>query len=267
MPHSAPPVISFDKVKRTDTGLVGGKNASLGEMIQALGAKGIRVPPGFATTADAYRDYLTANKLEARIRQELGALAAGRTTLPKAGKAIRALILGGDWPARTAQAILAQYRSLSAAAGQPDLPVAVRSSATAEDLPEASFAGQQETFLNVRGEQALLEACRKCYASLFTDRAISYRRIHGLRSYEGGAVGRGAADGARRHWRRRGDVLNRHRIRLSRCGADQRRLGLGRKRGAGRGGPGRIPGLQTLPGHSRPDPDPGKAAGAPRPSR
>ncbi|QDI74519.1 phosphoenolpyruvate synthase [Leisingera aquaemixtae] len=180
MPHSAPPVISFDQVNRADTGLVGGKNASLGEMIQALGAKGIRVPPGFATTAAAYRGYLSANKLEARIRQQLGALAAGRTDLPRAGKAIRALILTGDWPARTAQAILAQYRSLSAAAGQPDLPVAVRSSATAEDLPEASFAGQQETFLNVRGEQALLEACRKCYASLFTDRAISYRQIHGF---------------------------------------------------------------------------------------
>lgn len=180
MAHDSPPVISFSKVKRADTGLVGGKNASLGEMISALGAKGIHVPPGFATTAGAYRKYLTANKLEARIARELDALARGRITLQKAGKAIRSMILDGDWPKGTAQAILAHYRSLSQAAGQPDVPVAVRSSATAEDLPEASFAGQQETFLNVSGGQALLEACRKCYASLFTDRAISYRQIHGF---------------------------------------------------------------------------------------
>lgn len=180
MAHASPPVISLSKVKRTDTGLVGGKNASLGEMIRALAAKGIQVPPGFATSAGAYRKYLTANKLEARIARELDALAKGRTTLEKAGKAIRSMILDGDWPKGTAQAILAHYRSLCQAAGQPDVPVAVRSSATAEDLPEASFAGQQETFLNVSGGQALLDACRKCYASLFSNRAISYRQIHGF---------------------------------------------------------------------------------------
>ncbi len=180
MAHASPPVISLSKVKRTDTRLVGGKNASLGEMIRALGAKGIQVPPGFATSAGAYRKYLTANKLEARIARELDALAKGRTTLEKAGKAIRSMILDGDWPQGTGQAILAHYRSLCQAAGQPDVPVAVRSSATAEDLPEASFAGQQETFLNVSGGQALLDACRKCYASLFTNRAISYRQIHGF---------------------------------------------------------------------------------------
>lgn len=151
MAHSTPPVISFDNVKRTDTGLVGGKNASLGEMIRALGPQGDPRAAGFATTADAYRGYLSANKLEARIHQKLESLAAGRTTLQKAGKAIRSMILAGDWPAKTAQAILSHYRSLSAATGQTDVPVAVRSSATAEDLPEASFAGQQETFLNVSG--------------------------------------------------------------------------------------------------------------------
>ncbi|MEX0301849.1 MAG: phosphoenolpyruvate synthase [Leisingera sp.] len=180
MSHSTPPVIGFDKVRRSDTGLVGGKNASLGEMIRALGPKGIQVPPGFATTAGAYREYLSANGLEPRISKQLDALADGRTTLQEAGQAIRSMILEGSWPKDTAQAVLAHYRSLAEAAGQQDVPVAVRSSATAEDLPEASFAGQQETFLNVRGEKALLEACRKCYASLFTDRAISYRRIHGF---------------------------------------------------------------------------------------
>ncbi|AHD03733.1 phosphoenolpyruvate synthase [Leisingera methylohalidivorans] len=180
MAHSTPPVFGFDKVQRSDTGLVGGKNASLGEMIRALGSKGIHVPPGFATTADAYRDYLSANGLEPRISQQLNALAGGRRTLQEAGQAIRSMILEGEWPETTAQAILAHYRSLGTAAGQVDVPVAVRSSATAEDLPEASFAGQQETFLNVIGEQALLVACRKCYASLFTDRAISYRQIHGF---------------------------------------------------------------------------------------
>ncbi|WP_300513352.1 phosphoenolpyruvate synthase [Aliiroseovarius sp.] len=180
MPRFAPLVIGFDKVHRTDTGLVGGKNASLGEMITTLGAKGIHVPPGFATTADAYRDYLSANGLEAAISRELGALEAGRIPLQEAGRAIRSMILGGDWPEATERAILAHYRSLCETAKEPDAPVAVRSSATAEDLPEASFAGQQETFLNVIGERALLEACRKCYASLFTDRAISYRQIHGF---------------------------------------------------------------------------------------
>ncbi len=180
MTRSNPHTIGLDEVNRSDTGLVGGKNASLGEMIRALGSKGIHVPPGFATTADAYRSYLSFNGLDDRISAELEALATERTTLQHAGETIRALILGGDWPAKTAEEILAHYRRLGQSAGDQNCPVAVRSSATAEDLPEASFAGQQETYLNITGGQALLVACKKCYASLFTDRAISYRQIHGF---------------------------------------------------------------------------------------
>jgi len=173
-------VLNFAKLRRGDVETVGGKNASLGEMIQALEPKGILVPPGFATTADAFRAYLTANDLDTRIGIALESLEAGRATLQKTGQTVRDLILSGEWPEDTANAILAEYRALSTVAGEPDVPVAVRSSATAEDLPDASFAGQQETFLNVIGEVAVLDACRKCYASLFTDRAISYRQIQGF---------------------------------------------------------------------------------------
>ncbi len=180
MANATPLVLNFSQLRRGDVETVGGKNASLGEMIHALGAKGILVPPGFATTADAFRAYLTANDLDAQIGVALDALAVGKATLQKTGQVIRDLILGGDWPDEMATAIIAEYRALSDAAGEADIPVAVRSSATAEDLPDASFAGQQETFLNVIGEAALLEACRKCYASLFTDRAISYRQIQGF---------------------------------------------------------------------------------------
>lgn len=180
MAQSKPLVLNFTELRRGDVETVGGKNASLGEMIHALGPKGILVPPGFATTADAFRAYLTSNDLDAQIGVALDALAAGKTTLRKTGQTIRDLILGGDWPGEMAKAIVAEYGALSAAAGEANIPVAVRSSATAEDLPDASFAGQQETFLNVIGEADLLEACRKCYASLFSDRAISYRQIQGF---------------------------------------------------------------------------------------
>lgn len=173
-------VIDFSKVKRGDVALVGGKNASLGEMIGALEPKGILVPPGFATTADAFRAYLVGNKLTDPIEQHLDALAAGKISLQQAGERVRALILEGDWPDDIRQAIRTGYAALCKSAGESDVPVAVRSSATAEDLPDASFAGQQETFLNVIGETALLDACKRCYASLFTDRAISYRQIQGF---------------------------------------------------------------------------------------
>lgn len=173
-------VISFSKVKRGDVPLVGGKNASLGEMIGALGKKGVLVPPGFATTSDAFREYLVANELNASIANHLDALATGRASLQATGKAIRTLILEGAWPDATSEAILQEYRALGEAEGGANVPVAVRSSATAEDLPDASFAGQQETFLNVIGEGSLLDACKRCYASLFTDRAISYRQMQGF---------------------------------------------------------------------------------------
>jgi pyruvate,water dikinase len=163
-----------------DVARVGGKNASLGEMIQALKDEGIRVPDGFATTAEAYRAFLEANDLLPKIRARLKEWQDGRASLPQLGKSLRRLFQQAEFPEDIAAAICQAYRDLSERYGVDEVDVAVRSSATAEDLPEASFAGQQETFLNITGEDALLEACRHCYASLFTDRAISYRQEKGF---------------------------------------------------------------------------------------
>ncbi|HWL63206.1 MAG TPA: phosphoenolpyruvate synthase [Steroidobacteraceae bacterium] len=168
-------ILWLEEVGVTDIARVGGKNASLGEMIRTLKAQGVRVPDGFATTASAFRRYVDANGIAAPMRGYLAALRDGRTTLAAAGAAIRQLFLDGEFPADIAAAILDAYRELSRRCGSDGVAVAVRSSATAEDLPEASFAGQQESFLNVRGETEVLQACRRCYASLFTDRAITYR--------------------------------------------------------------------------------------------
>ena len=173
-------LIWFEDVSLGDVGLVGGKNASLGEMTGALQSRGIRVPGGFATTAAAFWSFLGANDLDAVIAERLDALAKGRISLQMAGRDIRAAIVAGDWPQETEAEIRAAYDELARRTGRPDPSVAVRSSATAEDLPDASFAGQQETFLNVRGADALLNACRRCYASLFTDRAITYRKLKGF---------------------------------------------------------------------------------------
>ncbi len=175
-----PEVVWLESVGRGDVARVGGKNASLGEMISHLAAEGVRVPTGFATTADAYRRFLDANHLAQPISNALDELAAGKATLAEAGQSIRRAFLRAEWPRETAAAIGAAYRELCTRLGERDVDVAVRSSATAEDLPDASFAGQQETYLNVRGETALLDACRRCYASLFTDRAISYRQAKGF---------------------------------------------------------------------------------------
>ncbi len=173
-------LIWFEELSRGDVGVVGGKNASLGEMVRSLSAKGIRVPPGFATTADAFRAFLTANALDEVIAGRLRALKEDRISLHMAGSEIRAAIAAGRWPEDIRDDILEAYRELAVRAGESNPAVAVRSSATAEDLPDASFAGQQETFLNVRGEADLLSACRRCYASLFTDRAITYRKLKGF---------------------------------------------------------------------------------------
>ncbi len=159
---------------------VGGKNASLGEMIRTLEPRGVRVPDGFAVTAGAYRRFVTENGLESRIRDHLEDLASGFRSLADVGGSVRELLLSGDFPADLESQILAAYETLAARYGGSDVDVAVRSSATAEDLPEASFAGQQETYLNVRGGTAVLDACRRCYASLFTDRAIAYRARQGF---------------------------------------------------------------------------------------
>ena len=174
------PVLWFDEIGMGDVPQVGGKNASLGELIQSLNAEGVRVPDGFATTADAYRRFLEANGIEAEMRSRIQSYRAGETSLRATGEAIRELFLDSEFPADIGESIRSHYRELGERAGLDRLSVAVRSSATAEDLPDASFAGQQETFLNIAGERELLDACRRCYASLFTDRAISYREVKGF---------------------------------------------------------------------------------------
>lgn len=180
MSAEGPSLIWFDRLSRGDVPIVGGKNASLGEMTQALAARGIRVPTGFATTSAAYRAFLAANDLGTIIADRMAALVEGRITLHQAGTDLRAAVAAGKWPAPIEAEIRAAYRELGRRSEQALPAVAVRSSATAEDLPDASFAGQQETFLNIQGEEALLAACRRCYASLFTDRAITYRKLKGF---------------------------------------------------------------------------------------
>ncbi|MBY6117104.1 phosphoenolpyruvate synthase [Mameliella alba] len=173
-------LIWFENLRREDVALVGGKNASLGEMVQSLDAGRIRVPPGFATTSRAYRAFIRLNGFDVILKQELDALACGRKSLAQAGRAMREALTAGAFPPEVEAEILAAYHDLGRRVGRQSPSVAVRSSATAEDLPDASFAGQQETFLNVTGERDLLLACRRCYASLFTDRAITYREINGF---------------------------------------------------------------------------------------
>jgi pyruvate, water dikinase len=170
----------FDELSADDVSSVGGKNASLGEMIRELKEEGIRVPDGFATTADAYWEFVTHNKLQTEIESYLDEMHNDDSTLHEVGQHIRRLFRRGEFPDEVVNAILSSYDELCERYSETDVDVAARSSATAEDLPEASFAGQQETFLNVRGADDLLDACRKCYASLFTDRAIAYREEQGF---------------------------------------------------------------------------------------
>ncbi|MFW6094156.1 MAG: phosphoenolpyruvate synthase [Pseudomonadota bacterium] len=174
------PIVWLENLRRDDVATVGGKNASLGEMIRGLRDQGVRVPGGFATTADAYREFLRHNELDAHLADQLARLERGAQSLERTGDAIRRAIRRGSFPDATARAIREAYAELSRRHDVDELSVAVRSSATAEDLPEASFAGQQETYLNVRGAEELLDACRDCYASLFTDRAINYRESRGF---------------------------------------------------------------------------------------
>ncbi len=158
-----------------DVPLVGGKNASLGEMYQSLSGEGVAIPNGFATTAEAYRDYLEHNDIRSRIQDALEALDISDVdALAVTGARIRGWIVDGALPPALEKEIIAAYREMEAEYG-PEPDVAVRSSATAEDLPDASFAGQQETYLNIRGIKHLLRTCKRVLASLFTDRAIHYR--------------------------------------------------------------------------------------------
>ncbi len=170
----------LEKLTNDDVPSVGGKNASLGEMISALKDRGIRVPDGFATTAEAYREFIRANELDEKIRAIINEWQSDDKKLAKAGKEIRRLFKKSAFPETVEKQIRDAYTSLCEKYDTEEVDVAVRSSATAEDLPEASFAGQQETYLNITGPDELIEACKGCYASLFTDRAISYRSEKGF---------------------------------------------------------------------------------------
>ncbi len=175
-----PFILPFDKISYEDIPLVGGKNASLGEMYSKLTPKGIKVPDGFAVTAEAYKYFIQANHLDDKIKENLKGLDPHDVVdLQRRGKAIRNLILNATMPKDLEEAIKEAYRKLEEEYGE-NVDVAVRSSATAEDLPDASFAGQQETYLNIRSVKSVLEHVKKCFASLFTDRAISYREDKGF---------------------------------------------------------------------------------------
>ncbi|CRL47927.1 MULTISPECIES: phosphoenolpyruvate synthase [Pseudomonas] len=172
-------VVSLDKLGKHDVEHVGGKNASLGEMISNLAGAGVSVPGGFATTAQAYRDFLELSGLNDQIHAALDALDVDDVNaLARTGAQIRQWIMEAEFPEKLNAEIRTAFATLSA--GNPDMAVAVRSSATAEDLPDASFAGQQETFLNIRGVENVIRAAKEVFASLFNDRAISYRVHQGF---------------------------------------------------------------------------------------
>lgn len=178
-------IINLNEVSLKDINLVGGKNASLGEMIQNIESMGIKVPNGFAVTTNAYRDFIDFNGLQEQVVNLVSGLDDGNLPeLRRVGAEVRQLIRNGIFPPKIKEEIRERYQQLSESYGQNMIDVAVRSSATAEDLPDASFAGQQETFLNVRGSESILEAVRNCFASLFTDRAISYRNTFNYNHFD-----------------------------------------------------------------------------------
>ena len=177
-------ILWFDEIGIGDVPLVGGKNASLGEMYQRLTSKGVNIPGGFAITAYAYRYLIAEAKIEQAIKDALEGLNThDMENLQKRGEKVRSIIRNTDFPPDLTQAILDGYRKMEEIYTK-GVDVAVRSSATAEDLPDASFAGQQETFLNIRGEDPLIDACKRCFASLFTNRAISYRHDKGFGQFD-----------------------------------------------------------------------------------
>jgi pyruvate, water dikinase len=180
-------IVDLSEVQLSDLELVGGKNASLGEMIQNLGKLGVNIPGGFALTVDSYWEFINHNKLDKKIRRLIKKMKKDDLiSLKKTGLEIRQMIRNGKWPRQVKEELRDGYTLLSQQYGTDITDVAVRSSATAEDLPDASFAGQQETYLNVRGTEELLTAARNCFASLFTDRAISYRDNFGFDHFDVG---------------------------------------------------------------------------------
>ena len=175
-------LIPFRDVDLSSLPEVGGKNASLGELLRALASKSVRVPDGFAITAEAFRKHLAQNGAGEAIYQALDGLDVRDVcALERVGRFAREKVRSLPLPLDLREQVLAAYETLSRAYGEAETDVAVRSSATAEDLPSASFAGQQESYLNVRGRDGLLAAVRDCMASLFTDRAIVYRTERGFR--------------------------------------------------------------------------------------
>jgi len=182
--HDEKFILWFDEISITDVPLVGGKNASLGEMYQKLTSKGVAVPHGFAITAYAYRHLLKTAGIAQAIEEALAGLdTSNMINLAERGEKARNIILNATFPDDLKDAVIASYKKMEEEYGV-NVDVAVRSSATAEDLPDASFAGQQETYLNIRGYEALIHNCRKCFASLFTNRAISYRHDKGFGQFD-----------------------------------------------------------------------------------
>lgn len=182
--HDKAFILWFDDILIEDVALIGGKNASLGEMYQKLTSKGVVVPHGFAITSYAYRHLIKTAGIENDVIEALAGLDThDMKNLQERGKKVRGIIRNAEFPDDLRQAIIEAYKKMEEEYGS-DVDVAVRSSATAEDLPDASFAGQQESFLNIRGVDALIENCRKCFASLFTNRAISYRHDKGFGQFD-----------------------------------------------------------------------------------
>lgn len=184
-------VLWFNEIGIKDVPLVGGKNASLGEMYQKLTSKGVNIPNGFAISAYSYFYLLEKTGAKQKLKEILSQLKKDKKTgtydlriLAKVGRESRKLISGLDFPEELKEEIYKSYKELCKIYKTVDVDVAVRSSATAEDLPDASFAGQQETFLNIKGEDELVEACKKCFASIFTNRAISYRHDKGFDDFK-----------------------------------------------------------------------------------
>ncbi|MDP2812466.1 MAG: phosphoenolpyruvate synthase [bacterium] len=178
-------VLWFKEIGIKDVPSVGGKNASLGEMYSKLTKKGVPIPNGFAVTADAYDYFIESTGLKKEIRTILKDLNTHSIqNLQAKGKAVREAILKAEFPKDLKEKIITEYNKLSKEFGVKQVDVAVRSSATAEDLPDASFAGQQDTYLNIEGPEELLDACRRCVSSLFTDRAISYRADKGFNHFK-----------------------------------------------------------------------------------
>ncbi len=185
MTESKPYVLDLSQVGAGDVALVGGKCASLGELFRELTTQGVNAVDGFSTTSHAYEVLLETGGLRKRLRELLNGLDVNDVDeLARVGAEARRLMLETPFPPEVVVAIKGAYERLGERIGKKSFEVAVRSSATAEDLPDASFAGQQDTILNVRGDERLIEACHECYASLWTDRAISYRTAKGFDHFD-----------------------------------------------------------------------------------